>query len=172
MPIYAIPPSGPTKEKVAWAETCFQEYGDALLKDKTITMLLEKLQKAIAASHQTMDNAGIVHLCAECENREGGSCCGAGIENKYDGWLLLINLLLGHTLPKNRRDQKSCFFLGHSGCMLLARHVICVNFLCNKVTESVDRRKIETMREKEGEELGILFRLNEAVKKRMRNLAQ
>jgi len=112
-----------------------------------------------------MTAAGIVDLCSECERNEGGSCCGNGLENNYNGWLLLINLLLNVTLPKKRHDPKSCFFLGKTGCTLLARHVICVNYICKKITDRIDPQAIKALRKKEGEELNTLFLLHENVKK-------
>ncbi|MBA7644220.1 hypothetical protein ES703_51962 [subsurface metagenome] len=88
--------------------------------------------------------------------------CSMGI--KYDGWLLLINLLLDVRLPKKRHDKESCFFLGEGGCLLKARHVICVNYLCKKITDQIDPHKLNALREKEGVELDILFLLNERLK--------
>lgn len=112
-----------------------------------------------------MTKTGIPEICRKCEKDEGGSCCGAGLEDKYDRWLLLVNLLLGIKLPKNRYDTKSCFFLGEGGCLLKARHVICVNYLCKKITDQIDPHKISVLREKEGIELYALFILNERLKK-------
>ena len=51
------------------------------------------------------------------------------------------------------------------GCRLLARHVICINYLCQNVTERIDPLKITALREKEGEEVKCLFLLNERIKK-------
>ncbi|MCP4683322.1 MAG: hypothetical protein GY864_13410, partial [Desulfobacterales bacterium] len=130
MSIRGIPLSSPIKAKIAWAENCYREFGGQLLKGKGIQSLSKRLKNAVHSSHREMTESGIVPLCAECEQAEGGSCCGKGLENKYDGWLLLINLVLGVALPKSRYDSKSCFFLDKTGCSLLARHVICVNYIC------------------------------------------
>ncbi len=156
--------SSPIEEKIAWAENCYEKYGRRLFEDRTITDLLARLQRAIQGSRKEMTAAGIVDLCRECELNEGGSCCGAGLENKYDGWLLLINLLLNVRLPEKRHDPKSCFFLGNTGCMLQARHVICVNYVCKKITDRIDPEAIKALREKEGEELNALFLLHERIK--------
>jgi hypothetical protein len=43
--------------------------------------------------------------------------------------------------------------------------VICVNYLCNKITDRINPQKLKALREKEGIELDILFRLNERLKK-------
>lgn len=163
--------SSPVEEKIAWAEACYQEFGRQLLKHKTVIELLAQTKTAIQASRREMVNTGMVVLCEECEREEGGSCCGAGMENRYNGNLLLINLLLEVNLPTKRRDPKSCFFLGKNGCLLQARHVICINYVCKKVTTRIDATKINALREKEGEEVTCLFLLHEQIKKALKGLA-
>jgi len=158
----------PIEAKIAWAEKRYQEVMGELLGDQEIRLLIDKLKGAIHASHREMAKAGVVDACRDCEEREGGSCCGAGLENRYDGSLLLINLLLGVKFPRQGYDPSSCFFLGAQGCLLLARHVICVNYLCKKITERIDAEKIAALQEKEGEELEYLFHLQEKIKKKIR----
>ncbi len=160
--------SSPVEKKIAWAEDCNQKFGEQFLSDRTIVDLVPRLRSAIQASRKEMAISGIVPLCMECEQDEGGSCCGAGLEDRYDGRLLLINLFLDVRFPKKRRDSKSCFFLGKTGCLLQARHVICVNYVCKKITDRIDPLKINALREKEGEELNLLFLLHEQVKKALR----
>ena len=161
----ALSISSPIEEKIAWAEACYQTSGRQLHEDETVFTLLDKLKKAIHASHAEMVETGIAELCEQCERDEGGSCCGAGLENRYDGWLLLINLLLTGDIPRTRRDPRSCFFLGEKGCLLQARQVICINYICRKITDRIDPAKINTLREKEGEEVNLLFLLHEHIKK-------
>ena len=163
-----VPIDAPIEVKIAWAENCYHETKDRLFGDERIGDLLTKLKKAIRSSHREMAEAGVVNECRGCEEREGGSCCGAGLENKYGGSLLLINLLLDVKIPKERHDPSSCFFLDNTGCLLLARHTICVNYLCKKITDRVDPKKIVALREKEGVELQALFFLDEQIKKRLR----
>jgi len=57
-----------------------------------------------------MLRTGIVDLCRECEEKEGGSCCGAGLENHYSGMLLLINRLLGVALRTKGKNRRAAFF--------------------------------------------------------------
>jgi hypothetical protein len=158
----------PIDAKIAWAETRHREVMDELLRDREIAELLDELRGAIHASHKEMAEAGVENECRNCEERDGGPCCGAGLENRYDAPLLLINLLLGVKLPREVYDPSSCFFLGAQGCLLLARHVICVNYLCKKITDHIDAEKIAALREKEGVELERLFHLHERIKKKMR----
>jgi hypothetical protein len=112
--------------------------------------------------------AGIVELCRECEEKEGGSCCGAGLEKHYSGMLLLINRLLGVTLPNQREEPSSCFFLSSSGCRLVARHVLCINYVCNKITSRRNADQLASLREAEGEEILLLFQVNEKLKRLVR----
>ncbi len=157
--------SSPVEEKIAWAEECYNAFGERFLEDRALRDLLSRLESAVKISREAMLNAGILEICRACEEDEGGSCCGAGLENRYDGWLLLINLLMGVKLPGSRYDPRSCYFLGRHGCLLQARHVICVNYVCPKITQAVDPRKMKSLREKEGDELAALFLLHERVKK-------
>jgi len=46
----------------------------------------------------------------------------------------------------------------------MARHIICINYLCKNVTDQVDPCRIATVREKEGEEVNALFVLHERIK--------
>jgi hypothetical protein len=166
-----VPLSAPVEQKIAWAQDFYQEFEHKILQSRTISQLLDKLKKAISCSCETMTMSGIVHLCRECDRDEGGSCCGPGLENRYDGWLLLINLLLKVKLPKDSLNPKSCFFLGKAGCLLQARHVICVNYVCKKITDQIDPTQLAALREREGEELETLFLLHEQIKKAWRRFS-
>jgi hypothetical protein len=46
--------------------------------------------------------------------------------------------------------------------------VICVNYLCKKVTDHIDAEKIAALQGKEGVELELLFHLQERIKKKIR----
>jgi len=146
--------------RVAWAEARFRERGEHLRADVGVAGLLERLGAATRRSHDAMTRAGVVAECATCEQEEGGSCCGAGLETRYDGVTLLINLLLGTALSHERGDPWSCLFLGPYGCTLRAREVICINYLCRKIADKLARSEVEVMHNCEGEEIAILFRLH------------
>ena len=152
------------RDKITWATTCFNRKKSLLLKDKKIGELLPLLDKAIIASREEMENIGIVDECRHCEEKEGGACCGSGIENKYSGILLLINLLLGTILPQTQYIKDSCYFLGKKGCVLKAKHVICINYICKKISDKTAPETLTPLREKEGVELDLLFLLNERIK--------
>ena len=158
------------EEKISWADICFKKYKKTILDDIKVQQLLEAFRKASSESFEEMIEIGLVDECRECEEEEGGTCCGKGIENRYSGTLLLINLLLGIKLPAEAFEPKSCFFLGAKGCSLRARHVICVNYICKKITDRIPGQEINHLREIEGAELDILFILNERVKSVLRNI--
>ena len=168
MPNPDNPISRSVEEKIVWAEKCYEEKGGLFLRDERSATLLGRLKGAVRASRTAMAVAGITDECRRCEEREGGSFCGAGLENKYDGTLLLINLILGIQLPKQRSDPSSCLFLGPEGCLLIARQVICVNYLCKKIENRVNSSRIALLREKEGGELECLFFLKEHIKEKLR----
>lgn len=161
--------SSPISVKIDWAEKCFRSYRDIFTSDPFLVGLMTKLSRATELSRLQMKRAGISELCRQCELEEGGSCCGAGVENRYSASLLLVNLLIGTTLPRDRYDDTSCFFLGQSGCVLKARHAICVNYICGKITANVGSGLINSLRETEGDELEALFRFNEQIKLVLRN---
>ena len=163
-PSHPISINRPVKERISWAESCFQCSGGLFLKDEKVAGLLSEFKSAVKASREAMDKTGVVALCRECDQEEGGSCCGRGLENKYDAWLLLINRLLGVVLPKVRQQADGCFFLGEKGCQLMARHVICVNYMCKKITNNIEASALNALREKEGAEINCLFMLNERIK--------
>jgi len=165
MTIEEVPLSGPIEKKITWAETRYIEIRDQFLGDERIADHLKIFKEAARASHGEMVASGVVDECKACEETEGGSCCGAGLENRYSTVLILINLLLGEKIPHKRLYPSACFFLGPQGCRLLARHVICVNYLCKKITDRIDPVKMAALREKEGAELKYLFLLNERIKK-------
>ena len=159
----------PIEEKIAWAEHCHGEKRRQLLADNRVMELLRKFKEAASASHREMAISGVSCECKDCEEMEGGSCCAAGLENKYDGILLMINLLLDVNIPKQRNDPSGCFFLGPKGCQLLARHVICVNYICKKIIDHINPHRLSILREKEGDELELLFSLHEHIRKILRH---
>lgn len=160
----AVSLSSPIAEKIAWARNAHDQYGKRLLSEPVIYGALSELKAAVRASREEMNRTGVGEICRICEVEEGGSCCGAGLENRYDGWLLLINRLLGITLPTVPWRPEACFFLGRTGCLLWARHVICINYLCKKITHTIPSARLKTLRQQEGVEIEILFALKERIK--------
>jgi len=153
-----------SNENMKVAQCLFARWGKELLADSRIHGLLEALREKVAASGRVARKLGLVAACKHCEEEEGGSCCGAGIENRYTPHLLLINLLLGRTLPPDRRLSDSCYFLGTDGCTLTARHILCINYLCPNLQRSLTHENLVRLQATTGEEMETVFRLHEAVK--------
>jgi len=149
--------------RYAWALEQHRLYGARLRQDDTVDRLLAELRARVAASRGSMIAAGLVEDCRICEEQEGGSCCGRGMETHYDGVLLLVNLMLGAVVETEWRDAESCLFLGPEGCRLPARDHICVNYLCVKVGERLSAPAVAEMRSCQGRELETLFRLTDHI---------
>jgi hypothetical protein len=156
------------QEKIEQAHNLFETCGDSLRENPSIRTLLNKLQECIENTKDSMFKLGVVAECKHCEEQEGGSCCGTGIENKYDVELLLVNLLLEASLRDQQPSQNSCYFLGEKGCKLTARHVLCVNYICQKLQKKLAREQLISLQTCAGEELDTLFILHEAIKKKIR----
>ncbi|MGQ9570665.1 MAG: hypothetical protein ACUVUQ_07450 [Thermodesulfovibrionales bacterium] len=153
--------------KIAFAYHLQANFGQELLQDKEIQGKLLQLNQNIEATWKEMASVGVVRECMDCAIKEG-SCCGTGMENSYDEVLLLINLLLGRTLPTRAYDTNSCYFLGESGCLLRAREVICVNYLCGRIYRNIHKEKLIHLQRISGEELTTLFMLEQNIKKRLK----
>jgi hypothetical protein len=159
--LWPPPPVGPPiSDKLSWATACHAAAGDALRDDPALSLLLRDASLALDRARAALLASGMVDICRSCEEG-GGSCCGAGIENRYGPVLLLINLLLDVELPESRMDPLSCHFLGPRGCLLRAREVICVNYVCRAVTEKLEPGKLTALREHEGVALDAQFRLEQ-----------
>jgi hypothetical protein len=165
----AEPPlEAPIQARIDWANDLFDRKRGWLLEDRGLAELLDALKDAVHRSRENMLHTGIVDLCRECEEKEGGSCCGAGLEKHYSAKLLLINRLLGVTFPSQSEESSSCLFLSSSGCRLVARHVLCINYVCNKITSRIKPDQLAALREAEGEEILLLFQVNEKLRKLMK----
>ncbi|RLI78333.1 hypothetical protein DRP07_11180 [Archaeoglobales archaeon] len=142
-----------------------------LIREKILDMEIEKLllelDKSIQESKTIMDETGITDACKECGEF---SCCGKGIEERFEVTTLLINLFLGVELSKG--DAEGCYFLTRSGCSLKAREVICVNYLCEKIYRKLKPEDLITVQEVCGRELDILFLLSERIKEKIRKILE
>jgi hypothetical protein len=158
----------PVDTKIKWANLCYEREGSRLLSDQSLGRLLDALEQAVQRSRENLSRTGIVECCRECEEEEGGSCCGAGLEKHYSGSILLINRLLGVALPPGPKKPSSCSFLSPAGCGLLARHVLCINYVCTKITSRIKTDQLTALRDAEGEEILLLFQVNEKLRRMIR----
>lgn len=132
---------------------------DPSLKEAS-SILLQALQRCREISREI----GLSEICRICDTEGGGSCCGRGIENYYDEPLLLLNCILGANLHQRRGKKDSCFFLGPNGCVLVARHTLCVNYMCEKILGTYGPRQLQELREAEGIALELTFWLCERLR--------
>lgn len=156
------------QDKVELAQNLYTLWGDALPKLTHISILLADLKRCIRVSREAMLDFGIIEICKHCDEEEGGSCCGAGMENKFDTFLLLVNLLLGVSLPEHHLRTDSCYLLTEKGCILKARLVLCIDFLCDKIVNTLSLEEHLGLQRISGEELVAAFRLYDGIKKFLR----
>jgi len=159
----------PTLETIRTAEVLYDTYGKFLAQDPGICNLRKSLDERLAITKQLMLELGVIAACRFCEEEDGGSCCGTGIENKYGPVLLLANLLLEGTLPAKHNFPDSCYFLGNAGCILKVRHVLCVNYLCTKIRNMLAPEDLMKLQNAVGDELDAVFLLHEKIKRLIRS---
>jgi hypothetical protein len=158
----------PISKKIEWALEIFRLYGDGLMADKPIRSLLENYRLAIHETWMCMETSGVVAECTDCAVNDGGSCCGNGIEDRFDTVLLLINRLMGCTLPESRYDATGCWFLGEKGCRIVSRHVICINYVCRRLESRIDTEALRGLQQRIVRESDASFAAEEAVKRWLR----
>ncbi|MGC9194991.1 MAG: hypothetical protein ACP5IL_06005 [Syntrophobacteraceae bacterium] len=151
-------------EKIAAAHRLYLRWGEQLKNDRAIAARLVELSQRVEASSALSLRAGVAAQCRICEEDEGGSCCGEGIENRYSPELLLINLLFGLRLPEAAKSSKSCYFLGEQGCVLKAREILCINYLCFKLKKTIPSEMLLEIQEVNGAEMDLVFALHERIK--------
>jgi hypothetical protein len=156
------------QEKIELAHSLYGAWEHSLRQDPVVEALLHRLRSRIETTAETMLEVGVVAECRRCEEEEGGSCCGEGIENRYKVELLLMNLLLGVALPSRSQCENSCYLLGKNGCTLMARHTLCVNYICSKLQNKLTRDELIRVQTCVGDELDTGFLLHETIKKRIR----
>jgi hypothetical protein len=149
------------EEKIALAEYLWEKHGKDLAADSEIDRLLGLYRKEISKSYELMEKFGVVTECAICATQvPGGGCCGAGIEDWYDEFVLLLNLLLGRKIPSERLGgEKDCLFLGPTGCQLFARHHFCINYLCSRIIDLLSPAELTALRAQSGRELFLCWQL-------------
>ena len=157
------------QKKIRLAYNLCAAWQTELQSNSYVHGLLEKLARSIENTRKVMGEIGLLAICKHCDEDEGGSCCGRGMENKYDAVLLLINLLLGVSLPEQRSETNSCYFLKKNGCKLIARHVLCVNYICSRIERNVATVEIIKLQHIAGDEIGLLFTLHQTIKKFINN---
>lgn len=135
------------------ADSLFAFHSADLARETVLGGLLAAYRNAIRETQTCMRTFGVVEACGLCDSREKGSCCFEGVEAWYEPELLLINMLMGVTLPRRREGPGQCLFLGRRGCKLEARYAFCVNFLCPSLKRRLGPSKVSALLAVAGREL-------------------
>ncbi len=161
------------QDKIARAREIWDAHGQYLMADPDVVNALDNLRRAIEQSWDLMRRLRVVECCSICATeQEGGGCCGAGIENWYDEYVLLMNLMLGRPIPGKRFDETGCLFLGPNGCLLMARFHFCINYLCHRIKEQLNRQELEELTAQNGKEIYCGWLLENVIREKLLLLEQ
>ncbi len=140
------------------------EYMIKFLNADEIKDDLQMLEMAIEETWRYMREIGVTDICKRCAE-EMGSCCKEWVEDEVDDVMILMNMLMGVKIPERRYKEGFCYFLSDRGCTLKVRPVICVNFLCKKITEKIGFEREKKLQEIAGRELELGFIVREKILK-------
>ncbi len=125
---------------------------------------LQMLEETIEETWKFMREIGVTSICRECA-KETGSCCKEWVEDEVDEIMILMNILMGVKIPEKRYKDGFCYFLSENGCVLKVRPVICVSFLCERITKKIGLEKERELQEIAGKELELGFIVREKILK-------
>jgi len=151
-------------EKIRTARELYLNRNAELRSDPLISSQLCELSARTEASRRASLESGVAEACRRCDEIEGGSCCGAGIEERYTTELLLINLILGAELPEARYSVEGCYFLHSRGCILFARDILCINYLCSRLQRELRHGDILSLQDATGKEMEAVFVLHNSIR--------
>ncbi len=135
-----------------------------LFKRDALLERVEKVKEMALKSKAMMDELGVTRLCTQCALAgDGAGCCSKKIEDWYEVPTIVLNLLLGVSLPTGRRHENSCIFLGENGCTLIVRYHFCVNYLCKKIEQSLGQEALSLMKAQYGSELFAVWELEKVI---------
>jgi len=152
------------EQRIDRAKDFFARYGRELMPEKIFQELMADYRAAIENTWRLMSDYGVIACCGACAARDPAGCCGNGVEEWYDEWLLIENLMLGCTIDGPRSMREGCLFVGPQGCGLLARHQFCVNFLCSAIVDSIDPARIQELLSVSGAELFAGWQLEQQLR--------
>ena len=156
------------RHKITFAEKVLAKHKENLLSDQEFYKKLESYKQEIERSWEIMRASGLTACCSLCGSRPpGGGCCGKGIEEWYDEYLILLNLLMEVPIQKERQDDTWCLFLSPTGCTLKARHHFCVNYICLNLQKMIDKDKLQLLSSQSGQELFLSWELEKILRSRV-----
>ncbi len=141
------------------ARELYAQRGEPFRRHPRLPALLGDYRRAIAQTGALSARLGLPAMCTSCAARKE-VCCFRGVERRYDENLLLLNLLLGVSLPGERRQEDACWFCGPRGCLLVAKHSFCLNFYCQALKETLGGEGLARLRRQVGLELMAQWELD------------
>lgn len=153
------------KQRIDRAKCFFACYGWELMAEESFQNLVAAYRTAIENSWRLMRECGVTVCCSACAAHDPAGCCGNGVEDWYDEWLLIENLMLGCTIDRPRSIQEGCLFVGPKGCRLLARHQFCLNFLCPTLVDSIEPVQVRRLLSVSGAELLAGWQLEQQLRR-------
>jgi len=157
------------QQEIERATYIYIRCGRTLLKDPDMVFLINRYRESIRNTQLIMKEVGVIEACSSCAGVKTSGCCFSGVEDWYDAYLLLINLLLGGEIPVKTDFQESCLFVGEYGCKLMARHSFCVNFLCPDLLKGFGSGQRQMLSKVAGNELQTGWELEKALRKRIKS---
>jgi len=117
--------------KITLAHSLYNQHGKTLLANPLVINQLATLTTLTTALSDKMSALKMGECCSQCASRANGGCCSSYMANETDGVLLLINLLQGREVARQREDEVECLFLSSTtGCTLLPKPMFCLNYNC------------------------------------------
>jgi len=150
--------------EISTARDLVARFGLVLRRQPELGRLLARYRSAIDETQNQMHQKGVAAACTACAIVGPGSCCFEGIEAGYDHILLLINLLMGCTLPDSREAPGTCFFVGTEGCKLQARYYFCLHYLCPALQTSLRSEASIKLLSTVGKELAVGWEVEQALR--------
>ena len=139
--------------EISQAKQVYADLGAEILDQAELAELLAKFKDQILGTNRLFQELDVSADCAACCDREKGPCCFDGAQGWYDLRLLLINLLLGVEVPDSPELVDDCWFNSPTGCKLLAKDSICLNFFCPDIQARLSDADLLALRQQVGREL-------------------
>lgn len=131
--------------KIANAQTLFNCYGDWLRSDGRAAAVLKTIRQRADNLQEVMVALGMPRFCTACGARPEGGCCSAEMANETDAILILMNMLLGQEVARQREDGLECMFLGSRGCSLFLKPIFCLNYNCTKIKHGLSPAELSKL---------------------------
>ncbi len=147
-----------TPSVIERAHHLYQRHGPALTSHPRIPGLLAQYQKDIDLTARRTVSLGVPAFCIACAKRDC-VCCFKGVEQRYDEYLLLTNLMLGDRGAWAAQAGATCFYCGAAGCTLAAKHSFCLNFYCADIKRGLGVAGMDVLMRQVGQELSSQWEL-------------